>query len=203
VDSGKEALMGARMALDVAGVDAAYEQASRLHELFAGDDEHHGTYDPARLHLVDGKMEMKDDKGNGARTVAGSPGIEEWRRHLEGSRPLGVRPLRGDGMCRWGVIDVDQYDINHSDLAALVAREGLPLVTCRSKSGGAHLFLFLAEWAPAKQVNGALRTFAARLRLPPKVEIFPPPADPETGSTCRILGATRPTGLPRRQEDWR
>ena len=46
--------------------------------------------------------------------------------------------------CKWGALDVDVYDLDHQTLRQKIQKLKLPLVHCGSKSGGAHLFLFLA-----------------------------------------------------------
>ena len=48
----------------------------------------------------------------------------------------------------------------------------LPLVVCRSKSGGAHCFVFTSDWTPAKDVQKALQAMAAALGYG-ESEIFP------------------------------
>lgn len=163
----------------VVPVDATL--AERMHLRFAGAEKRYGTYFNG-LRLVGDKMEMDDDAGSGAREVPGQPPtIELWQRHLDGDRPLGVSPLREDGMCRWGVVDLDGKDvpggyaaIDHADIWARCQREGLPLVVCRSKSGGAHILLFCSEWVEQSAMNAALANCAARLRLSAKIDKFPP-----------------------------
>ncbi|MER8464208.1 hypothetical protein [Mesorhizobium sp. M1396] len=150
------------------------DRAERLLILFDGERTRHGTYDPTRLRLVGDKLEMKDERGQGPRDVSGPPTINLWRRHLSGELPLGVRPVGDDGRCRWGVVDVDSYGVDHADLVAKVEAERLPLVACRSKSGGAHLFLFLSEWSSQAAVNAALRAMAVQLDLPADTEVYPP-----------------------------
>jgi hypothetical protein len=54
----------------------------------------------------------------------------------------------------------------------LVASLGLPLIMCRTKSGGWHLYLFLSEFAPAKMVRDRLRNWAKALGHP-AAEVFP------------------------------
>lgn len=148
--------------------------ATRFHELFRGAEKRHLTYDPARLRLVDSKMEMKDENEDGPLDCKGPPTVELWEKHLAGVRPLGISPLREDGLCRWGVIDVDQYcNLEHGALAAMIARLGLPLVVCRSKSGGAHLYLFATDWTSQAVMNAALVAIAARLDQA-NAETYPP-----------------------------
>ncbi|MCV0396763.1 MAG: hypothetical protein K5872_20905 [Rhizobiaceae bacterium] len=153
--------------------DSDPDRAADFLALFAGGEDRHGTYDVARLRLVGGKMEMKDERGNGARTLEGPPTEELWRQHLAGERPLGVIPLREDGMCRWGVIDSDDYTLTLADILAAAKKERLPLLVCRSKSGGAHLFLFCADWVPQASMARALAAMRTRLGIV-KGELFPP-----------------------------
>lgn len=155
------------------------DKADRLCELFEGSDTKHGTY-IRKLELIGDKMEMKDAAGNGAQDRRGPATAALWRLHLEGAKPLGVHPLRSDGTCRWGVVDLDGKDVDggyaaigHADLVDACEREKLPLVVCRSKSGGAHLYLFLADWTPQAAVGRVLTAMAARLGYP-EAETFPP-----------------------------
>ena len=73
---------------------------------------------------------------------------------------------------QWAAIDIDVNDIDHASLGKKVEDLGLPLVVCRSKSGGAHCYLFLQKPCPAKDVVDALRNWSAALGYP-GVEIFP------------------------------
>lgn len=142
--------------------------ASRLMRLFSGFEDAHGTHgvperDPDGL-----KWNIKRT----ARTLRDPVTEELWVKHLKGERALGVIPIRKDNTCFWGSIDYDVYD---ADLVALIARvekSKLPLVPCRSKSGGLHLFLFLEKPEPAADVQSALRDAAASLGMA-ECEIFP------------------------------
>ena len=60
---------------------------------------------------------------------------------IEGSNPSpSAISLLANGMSvKWGAIDIDVNDIGHSRLEAKVNELGLPLIVCRSKSGGAEL----------------------------------------------------------------
>jgi hypothetical protein len=83
-----------------------------------------------------------------------------------------VIPIREDSKCVWGSIDIDDYDVDAVDVIKRVDAAKLPLVPCRSKSGGLHLFLFMAEWTEAARVQGCLRDIAASLGFAGS-EIFP------------------------------
>jgi len=75
-------------------------------------------------------------------------------------------------MCRWGCIDVDTYPIDHKAIVEEIQKLELPLVVARSKSGGAHIFLFLSEWVPAKIVRSKLIEWSADLGHA-NTEVFP------------------------------
>ena len=50
-----------------------------------------------------------------------------------------------DSKCFWGCIDVDMYPLNLKELAQKINSKKLPLIVFRSKSGGAHIFIFVKE----------------------------------------------------------
>lgn len=134
--------------------------------LFAGHGSAHGTHGlPVREGL---KWAIKPT----ARSIREPVTLELWEQHLTGKQPLGVVPIREDSTCYWGSIDVDEYDINLLDIIVRIEQAKLPLIPCRSKSGGLHLWLFLCEPVPAGQLQAVLRDLAAQLGLA-GCEIFP------------------------------
>jgi hypothetical protein len=136
-----------------------YEQAHGQHELSGKPDEH-------------GKI-----KGR-ARTVGKGAGEPEYAAHLSGSgTSLGLIPLLEEDTCSFGAIDIDiqgEKKLNEpiDKLETRIRKLELPLVVCRSKSGGAHLYLFTTEPLPAKLVQAKLTSFAASLGYG-GTEIFP------------------------------
>jgi len=96
-----------------------------------------------------------------------------WENHLSGNgNGLGIIPINEDNMCKWGCIDIDQYPLDHKLLIDKIRRMKLPLVVCRSKSGGAHCFLFSKDWVEAKDMQKALQHMSAALGYG-ESEIFP------------------------------
>ena len=77
---------------------------------------------------------------------------ELFENHIKGVGPaLGIIPITEKNNCKWGCIDIDQYTgFNHQELLDKIAEKKLPLVVCRSKSGGAHVFLFIKNWIEAR-----------------------------------------------------
>ena len=136
--------------------------------LFAGMEEAHGEYT-----LPDNATEEDGKKKKGqARTIRKPPTDELWEFHLEGKKTLGIIPIRADNTCLWGAIDIDDYTLNLINFSKKVYKLNLPLVPCRSKSGGCHLILFLKEAVEAKQMQLKLAEIAGGLGFG-QSEIFP------------------------------
>lgn len=142
--------------------------AERMHALFAGHPTAHGTHGVPEREAGSLKWGIKKT----AKTVRSPVTDQLWAQHLAGTHPLGVIPIRGDSTVTWGCIDVDSYDENLLDLVRRIEADDLPLVACRSKSGGLHLFMFLAEPQSAGSLQAVLRDLAASLGRAGS-EIFP------------------------------
>lgn len=136
--------------------------------LFAGFEAAHGTHGEPHREPDSLKWVIKKH----AKTHREPYTIEMWEAHLAGTRPLGIMPIQTDGTCVWASIDYDQYDVNLLELVARVESMGLPLIPCRSKSGGLHLFIFFSTPQPAAIVQTVLRDLAAALGIAGS-EIFP------------------------------
>lgn len=143
---------------------------TRFKAIFSGLEIAYGTY----------KIEKAKDNGKqaGKAVVVRKPPTDDlWQKHLEGIDPsLGIIPIRADNTCIWGCIDIDQYPIDHAGLVKKIADLKLPLVVCRSKSGGAHVFLFTREPRPAREFQEYLKNCAALLGEAGR-EIFPKQAE--------------------------
>lgn len=150
--------------------------AESFYRLFLGLARSHGWYVvPPGGQPTRGKLHNK----SWARTVHAPLTPDLWESHLAGKAGLGVVPIRDDATCVFGAIDFDPHDetgayagIDHEALAKEILRLTLPLIVCRSKSGGAHAYLFLAEPAPAELVRAKLTEWSVLLGHPGS-EIFP------------------------------
>jgi len=114
---------------------------------------------------------------------------ELWTNHLEGRGPaLGIIPITDTNDCRWGCIDIDEYNFNHASLVKIIRNYKLPLIVCRSKSGGAHVFLFTKENIPASLMQSKLKKMAIILGYEGS-EIFPKQTEilVERGDTGNFL----------------
>ena len=114
---------------------------------------------------------------------------ELWTNHLAGQGPaLGIIPITENNDCRWGCIDIDEYDLDHLSLIKSIRDLKLPVIVCRSKSGGAHVFLFTKENIPASLMQSKLKQMAVILGYEGS-EIFPKQTEilVERGDTGNFL----------------
>lgn len=153
------------------------QQITRFMTLFRGLDRARGIWHPKN-----GMMETARD----------TPQLKHFLDHLEGTEGLGITPITDENLCHWAALDVDAHEDDwYIDLPALalkVEEHGLPLITCQSKSMGAHLYLFLRDPQPAAKIQSILKDWATLLKAetvvrsksrngeiigPALVEIFP------------------------------
>ena len=137
----------------------ASDFADRFFDLFQGSDRSHGVYQ-AKLEVVSGTKNEGE-----ARTVQAPPTAELWERHLRGVIGLGIVPVRSDGTCVWAAVDVDDYRLDLPALVTKVKSARLPILVVRTKSGGAHLFIFFSSAVAAADARAILKKFIKRLRL--------------------------------------
>ena len=141
-----------------------------------------------------GQYQKGENDANGkqkgkAFIVRGQVTEELFTNHLNGEGPaLGIIPINENNQCVWGCIDIDEYNFDHGNLVRNIRELKFPLVVCRSKSGGAHVFLFTKEPVAASQMQGALKKYADALGYE-GVEIFPKQTEilVERGDTGNFL----------------
>ena len=96
-----------------------------------------------------------------------------WEDHLNGTNSLGIIPIDENNECRWGCIDIDKYNgFDHKKLIQKIRDKQLPLIVFKSKSGGAHVFMFFTVPVKASLVQSRLKEFASFLGCAGS-EIFP------------------------------
>lgn len=141
--------------------------AQQFMYLFAGLNRAYGTY---KVHTV----EASGKNTGKALTVRGEVTEALWQGHLDGKESVGIIPITDDCACVFGAVDIDAYkDFDPATMAVNSARLNLPLVVCRSKSGGAHCYLFATSPVPAGAMQDRLREILQVLGLPKRTEIFP------------------------------
>jgi len=142
------------------------EDSKVFSKIFDGLKAAYGTYRVKRT--------AQSGKNVGQAAVVKAPRTPAlWEGHLSGKGDaLGIIPINEDNSCVWGCIDIDTYPLDHKELISKIRKAKLPLVVCRSKSGGAHCFLFTTTWISAQEMQETLHHIAASLGYG-GCEIFP------------------------------
>jgi len=140
--------------------------AARLCYLFDSYEHKHGRF-KVTPQKESGKVEGE------ASTLDGPTSPELWQLHLDGELGLGAIPIKSNGACRWGAIDIDVYaDLDPCRIAAQIAAWRLPAIAGRSKSGGAHVYLWCNADVPAPLFRQRLAEISKGLSYP-DAERFP------------------------------
>ena len=149
------------------------EVAERLMALFRSNDRSTGVFKP-----------QSGDMATEHRAAQ----LEDWAAHVCGTRGVGCVPILDDGTCWWGAIDIDNHghdeDIPIAPIDERIMSTKLPLIACRSKSGGVHCYVFMRQATPAAKLRGHLTAWASQLGYH-GAEVFPKQA---------ILRASKETG---------
>jgi len=136
----------------------------RFMALFKGNDRNFGRFIPNKVE-------------NNTYTVLEPVTKKDFENHFIGTAGVAAVPIMDDGFCWFGAIDIDAHgggepDIDLFELDFKVRELDLPLMVCRSKSGGAHVYFFGIEPVKASLIRKALTKWAGALGFP-RAEIFP------------------------------
>lgn len=144
----------------------------RFSILLKGYEKAHGR------HFLDKEADEQGKLQGRAKTIVGPCSLTGYKDHLEGAEgSYGIIPLLENNKCWFGVIDIDikgqvKLKESHEALLAKIIQHKLPLVMCRSKSNGVHLYLFGKEELNSRMLQSRLAEFAAILGYG-GCEIFP------------------------------
>ena len=95
---------------------------------------------------------------------------EDFEKHEKGIEGLGLCPILENNTCYWGAIDIDDYDVDLNYYSKKYS--GLPLLFCRTKSGGLHIYVFFEKAILAKDMRYFLNEIAQLLGFS-NYEVFP------------------------------
>lgn len=142
-------------------VVAQYAQAARIMKMMPSNPRSSIRYNP-----INGKT-WAEYKGLIVQDVVD---------HLAGKSSVGASPIMDDGTCSWAALDLDDHDsdddVQLAPLDQKVQLAHLPLILCRSKSGSAHAYLFLARPLKAAWIRGVMARWATMIGWG-GCEIFP------------------------------
>ena len=127
---------------------------------------------------LDGTNRSKEESGKvkvKTVTVEGPLTPELAWAHLNGKASIGVAPVKADSTCRFGVLDIDWYDMPEDEVHKVRDRLRTVCAAFRSKSRGLHVYIFTSEPVPAQVMHDYLVTLRKRLpkEIQKKTEIFP------------------------------
>ena len=142
------------------------DTAQKLYDIFYGSARAHGSF------TVSNNSYGQKTQGTAKTIKTVGATLKHWVDHIGGKEGLGVVPIDEENHVKWGAIDIDVYSLDLKKLVLKIEEFKLPLVVCRSKSGGAHVYCFLQEKAPAGDMQDKLREISAGLGYG-GVEIFP------------------------------
>lgn len=121
------------------------DEAARLLKLYTSNARSVGRFKPA-----DGKVH----------TEYRSPNKEDWIAHLESKIGVGCVPITDEDACHWAALDIDNHgaddDIPIGPIDEKIRASRLPLIPCRSKSGGVHCYVFFEKPQPAGRVRSIM-----------------------------------------------
>lgn len=140
---------------------------NRFRSLFAGNMSYKGITKFNKLPEENKKLEVNSylDK-----TPVTNQDIEN---HLAGITSMGLAPIDEEGMCSFGVIDVDDYSPQIKKKLGNIYRYGIPLIPFYSKSGGLHLYVFFKSPVKPDIVKDLLDELKISIGLPQDTEVFP------------------------------
>ena len=143
------------------------DRIERFKDIFEGLDRAHGV-------TIVGESNGNGQKVKGKSFVKREMVTPElWLKHLQGTENLGIIPINDDNECKWGCIDIDSYaEFDHKKLINKIKILKLPLIVCRSKSGGAHVFLFSSNYVSARVMQDKLNEIRSVLGYGGS-EVFP------------------------------
>jgi hypothetical protein len=143
------------------------ELVEKFKNIFTGLDRAHGVFEKSNEPQNGKKVEAR------MKTVHEPPTTEKFQLHLKGEYPgMGIVPIDDNNQCIFGAIDIDVYPLDHKALQKKIKDKKFPLVMCLSKSGGAHLYMFMGKKFTAKEVQLKLSEIATALGYP-SAEVFP------------------------------
>ena len=139
----------------------------RFELLFRGGNHCHGLYDKKYPNDYITKPDMAE--------------VTHYRDHLEGKISIGIVPITVSGVAKFGVLDIDDHkkkgikkDFDYNKLLQKIKFLKLPLTVFKSKSGGAHCYMFLDKFYKAIDVRHIMKKFEYALGYERGyLEIFP------------------------------
>ena len=129
------------------------------------------------LHFIPAKKEAVQDRIGKVKynyAVKKQPITKgDFIEHLTtGSRVVTIGQLNQKNECKWGAIDIDEYESSFVDsVKQKIYDNKYPLNIVQSVSGGLHLYLYSEEPISGELMRNGLAYFRDQLKLNSKIEI--------------------------------
>ena len=156
-------------------------------KLFSGLQENFGKADMSKVEFDEERNKIKPHYMWAQASVTPF----HYKQHLDGTISIGIQPCTKEGKASFGCIDVDPENYNNFNIVLLLSyieKYKLPLIACRSKSGGLHLYLFLKVAIDAQTMRDSLASLLLPLELKRTTEIYPKQVELEPDEHGNISG---------------
>jgi len=148
-------------------MDFLGDQAIAFAELFSGNPNAYGVHIPVN-------NVKKGEKAKGKSFLERKHITNDtYLKHLHGEKSIGVAPMMLDNTILFGAIDIDVYPLNPVKYISIIKKFNLPLIPCKTKSAGLHLYIFFKEPVKAEKALPFLQEMRQILGLPADTEVFP------------------------------
>lgn len=141
-----------------------YEEAKAFANIFAGASDRYGIF----------------KGGNVYDSIKKPLTLSLFDQHLKGEVSLAIVLINKENKCKAGVIDFDDHKkggikkpFDYDTLQKKIKFFDFPLSVVRSKTGGAHAWLFLDKYYSVDAVKHILKKFAYQLIGHTNIEFFP------------------------------
>jgi len=146
------------------------EEVKAFASLYAGAPDRYGIYN-----WINGKNDLNEYD-----SIRKPLTLDLIDKHLKGEISLATVLINKDNKCKSGAIDFDDHkkggikkEFDYDLLQKKIEFFNLPLNIIKSKTGGAHAWLFLDQHYPAKWIRHKLKKFAYQLVGHTNIEMFP------------------------------
>lgn len=158
--------------------------AEKFFDIFSFNPTGHGT-----TQIIPNQLTPKGKQKSNSLWVHQPTTKAIWERHLNGQYSIGQVPVNYEGMVQWAAFDVDIYknQLDIKSILSIIRTMGWPFILIRSKSGGAHAYVFFTRPTPAVAVIEKMQDFTAFFGFA-NVEIFPKQGFIGTGNAAVDFG---------------
>jgi hypothetical protein len=143
-------------------------ELNEFEKLFTGHKDFHG------VHVYEKETKEGVKASGSSFTKEEVVVLEKYKHHLEGKQGLGISPIDSNNNARFAVFDVDIYEnFSIQPIQNIINDYGLPFNIFRTKSGGAHVYVFFSEDIKATKVRDLMLRFRLIFNFAKNIELFP------------------------------